>query len=129
MWILTMIDHFTRWPVAIPIPNRTSEVIANAIFKYWICEKGVPARVLLETGRDPILPAHAMFPFLHEERADEESYVIRIQESLNFAFERAQMLQQEMTEKNKARMAQNQYDPGFKEGDLLLVWEKSSAES
>ena len=42
MWILTIIDHFTRWPVAVPIPDRTSATIANVIFKYWICEKGVP---------------------------------------------------------------------------------------
>lgn len=39
------------------------------------------------------------------------------------------MLQQEMTERNRARIAQNQYDPDFKEVDLLLVWEKSNAES
>ena len=212
IWVLTMIDHFTRWPVAIPIAARTSEIIANAILKYWICEKGVPATVVsdqgreliskgiqqmcrkmgimkvstsgysptgnatverfhrylnaslcilfdrkqpnwddyippilfsyrtavnestgfspfkLETGRDPILPAHVAFPFLHESRADEESYVKQIQESLTFAFQRAQMLQQEMSRKNQERMAQNQYDPDFKVGDLLLVWEKSNAE-
>ena len=36
-WILTMIDQFTRWPVAVPIPNRLSETIAEAIYQYWIC--------------------------------------------------------------------------------------------
>ena len=70
-----------------------------------------------------------MFPFLHEDAADEEAYVKRIQESMAFAFERAQMLQQEMSRRNHERMAQDQYDPDFKIGDLLLVWEKSSAES
>ena len=39
------------------------------------------------------------------------------------------MLQEEMSEKNKARIAQSQYDPDFKIGDLVLVWEKSSDES
>ena len=54
VWILTMIDHFTRWPVAIPLPARTSELIANAIFKHWICEKGVPAKVVSDKGRELI---------------------------------------------------------------------------
>src|SRR5690349_617535 len=50
-WVLTLIDHFTKWPVAIPIPARTSEIIANAIFKYWICAKGVPANIVSDRGR------------------------------------------------------------------------------
>jgi hypothetical protein len=50
-WILTMIDQFTKWPVAVPIPDRTSNTIATAIFKHWICEKGVPFRILSDQGR------------------------------------------------------------------------------
>src|SRR5690349_20176060 len=46
MWILTMIDQFTRWPVCVPIQERTSAVIAHAIFKFWVCEKGVPFRII-----------------------------------------------------------------------------------
>ena len=54
MWILTIMDHFTRWPVAIPIPDRRSSTIANAIFKYWICEKGVPLKIVSDKGRELI---------------------------------------------------------------------------
>jgi transposase InsO family protein len=54
VWILTMIDHFTRWPVAIPIPERTSAIIAKAIFKYWVCEKGVPEMIVSDRGRELI---------------------------------------------------------------------------
>ena len=45
----------------------------------------------LETGRDPILPAHMMFPFLHEDRTDEETcedsreHEVRIRTSSNAA--------------------------------------------
>jgi len=49
-----MIDQFTKWPVAIPIPDRTSNTIATAIFKHWICEKGVPFRILSDQGRELI---------------------------------------------------------------------------
>ena len=40
-WILTMIDVFTRWPLAVPIPSRESRLIATIIYRRWICEKGV----------------------------------------------------------------------------------------
>ena len=54
----------------------------------------------LETGRDPILPVQTMFPFLHEDSKTEEDYVKRIEDSLKFAFEQAQILQTTMSEKN-----------------------------
>jgi exodeoxyribonuclease III len=213
MWILTIIDHFTRWPVAVPIPDRTSATIANVIFKYWICEKGVPYKIVsdqgrelvsqgiqqlclklgimkvatsgynprgnaaverfhrylnaalciiyekkqpdwddyippivfsyrtsvndttgfspfkLETGRDPILPVQTMFPFLHEDPKSEEEYVKKISDSLKFSFEQAQILQTAMAERNQERKPDNEYKPEFEPGDLLLVWEKASAES
>jgi hypothetical protein len=54
MWVLTMIDHFTKWPVAIPIPDRRAETIAKAIFKHWICEHGVPVHIVSDQGRELI---------------------------------------------------------------------------
>ena len=50
--MLTIIDHFTRWPVAVPIPDRTSDTVASAIFKHWICEKGVPYKIISDQGRE-----------------------------------------------------------------------------
>jgi transposase InsO family protein len=52
LWILTMIDVFTRWPLALAIPNRKSSVIGKAIFERWVCEKGVPAQILSDQGRE-----------------------------------------------------------------------------
>jgi transposase InsO family protein len=51
LWILTMIDVFTRWPLALALPNRKSSVIRKAILR-WVCEKGVPAQILSDQGRE-----------------------------------------------------------------------------
>lgn len=50
--VLTMMDQFTKWPVAVPLPDHTSAQVAYAIFKFWICEKGVPFRIVSDRGRD-----------------------------------------------------------------------------
>jgi transposase InsO family protein len=47
-----MIDTFTRWPVAVPIKDRSSTSVANAIYKYWICEKGVPLKIVSDQARE-----------------------------------------------------------------------------
>ena len=52
MYILTMIDTFTRWPVAIPIRDKSSLTIAEAIHKYWICEKSVPLKIVSDRGKE-----------------------------------------------------------------------------
>ena len=52
MYILTMIDTFTRWPVAVPIPNKSALSIAKAMYKFWICEKGVPLKVISDRARE-----------------------------------------------------------------------------
>ena len=54
IWVLTIIDHFTKWAVAIPLPRRTSENIAESIFKHWICERGVPNCIVSDRGRELI---------------------------------------------------------------------------
>lgn len=51
-WLLTMIDTFTRWPVAVPIPNKESATIANAIYRHWICEKSVPMKIVSDQARE-----------------------------------------------------------------------------
>ena len=51
-WVLTMIDCFTRWPVAIPIPNRESKLIGECIYKEWICHKGIPTNIISDQGRE-----------------------------------------------------------------------------
>ena len=52
LWILTMIDVFTRWPVAVPIPSRETRLIGKVIYHRWICEKGVPLQIVSDQGRE-----------------------------------------------------------------------------
>jgi transposase InsO family protein len=212
IWILTMIDQFSKWPVAVAIPDKSSAVIAEAIFRFWICEKGVPFRIVsdqgkeliskgmqqlclklgmkkvqtggynptgnstierfhryfmaslcilfqkevpdwdryippilfsyrasvndttgfspffLETGRDPNLPLHTFFPFLRRNFVDEESYVTKITTRLEHGFALAKERQYEISQKNLER-GPEQYEPDFRPGDWLLVWERSAAEA
>ena len=40
--ILTMVDSFTRWPIAIPITDETTETVAEALYTHLITKHGVP---------------------------------------------------------------------------------------
>ena len=41
VYILTIVDHFTRWAEAIPMREQTSKCIAQNIIKYVICRHGL----------------------------------------------------------------------------------------
>ena len=48
--VLMMIDHFTKWCVAVPVKDYTSEETARAFFKHWICPIGIPKIVHTDRG-------------------------------------------------------------------------------
>jgi transposase InsO family protein len=50
-YILTMVDHHTRWPVAIPIKSKEAENVADGIYDF-ICDKGCPKRILSDQGTE-----------------------------------------------------------------------------
>ena len=41
VFLLTMIDQFTRWPEAVPLPDKSAHSIAKALFSTWISRYGV----------------------------------------------------------------------------------------
>ena len=51
-YILTGIDVFTRYPIAIPLHNRKASTIMKAIYEHIICQHGIPMRILSDQGKE-----------------------------------------------------------------------------
>jgi transposase InsO family protein len=50
-YILTMIDHFSGWCIAVPVIEQTAEVVVQCLLERLICQCGVPRRLLIDRGR------------------------------------------------------------------------------
>ena len=48
--LLTIVDRFSRWPAAIPIPDMNAETIIDALTHRWIANYGVPEVVTTDRG-------------------------------------------------------------------------------
>ena len=53
-WILTIVDQFSRWPIAVPIRSKSSSDIARAVFTHLVTTHGVPKVVLSDMGKELI---------------------------------------------------------------------------
>ena len=49
-YVLTAVDRFTRWPVAVPIVDSTTQSVVDAIAHGWIQQFGVPTTITSDRG-------------------------------------------------------------------------------
>ena len=49
-WVLVIIDHFSRWAIAIPVLKPTAEVVAQVLFDEVFNKFGLPRRLLSDRG-------------------------------------------------------------------------------
>lgn len=48
-YILTMVDHFTKWVETRPLKNKETVEVARAVFSIY-CSKGAPAQIISDNG-------------------------------------------------------------------------------
>jgi transposase InsO family protein len=53
-YIVVFIDYFTRWVIAIPVEDQTTETIARLLLDHVVCKHGVPRRLLSDRGSNYI---------------------------------------------------------------------------
>src|SRR6218665_637613 len=49
-YILTMIDHFSRWAEAFPVRNQEAHTVARVLVDQWISRYGCPLQILTDQG-------------------------------------------------------------------------------
>eukprot|EP00158_Paraphelidium_tribonemae_P008302 Partr_v1_DN28545_c0_g1_i5_m73313 putative to reverse transcriptase len=51
-WIITAVDHATRWPIARALKNATHDEIAKFIYEEIVKNFGVPGEIVTDRGRN-----------------------------------------------------------------------------
>ena len=50
-YLFTVIDRFTRWPEAVPLPDAQASTCASALLHHWVARFGVPEDITSDRGR------------------------------------------------------------------------------
>ena len=50
-YLLTMVDRFTRWPVAVPLVDMTTQSVVDGFAFGWVQHFGVPSTITSDNGR------------------------------------------------------------------------------
>ena len=57
VYILSMVDLFTRWAITCPIPSKDCAVVARVLWRELICKMAIPERIYSDRGGEFIGPA------------------------------------------------------------------------
>ena len=49
-YLLTAVDRFSRWPVAVPLVDMTAESVVDAFAHGWVANYGVPSTITTDRG-------------------------------------------------------------------------------
>ena len=51
IYMLTIMDRFSRWIEAIPLRNQTADTVCEKFYAHWICRFGIPDQVITDQGQ------------------------------------------------------------------------------
>ena len=51
-YVLVMVDCFSQWTEACPLPDKTALSVADAFFQHIVCRFGMPSVIHLDQGRE-----------------------------------------------------------------------------
>ena len=51
-YVLVIVDCFSRWTEACPLPDKTALSVADAFFQYVVCHFGMPSVIYSDQGRE-----------------------------------------------------------------------------
>ena len=49
-YLLTVVDRFSQWMEAIPLPNITAETCVRALMLHWVARYGAPGDIVVDRG-------------------------------------------------------------------------------